>query len=199
MKKAGFKVLENEWIPLTDGRKLSARIWMPDSAMKSPLPAILEYIPYRKRDDTAQRDESTYPAFAEAGYIGVRVDISGTGESDGDWNDEYSPRELADYLRHLDAADDAYAKHLRWKDEGYSDQFKALLDLGSIDPQQRLAVKLAHGCDRTCRCGGRLRELAGHLWERRESALELRSGQRAVFQPIGQMALVRTEIEMAVA
>jgi len=96
MKTAGFKVLENEWIPLSDGRKLAARIWMPDSASTTPLPAILEYLPYRKRDGTAQRDESTYPAFARAGYIGVRVDISGTGESDGNWDDEYSPRELAD-------------------------------------------------------------------------------------------------------
>ena len=96
MKKAGFKVLENKWIPLSDGRRLAARIWMPDSASKTPLPAILEYLPYRKRDGTAQRDESTYPAFARAGYIGVRVDISGTGESDGNWDDEYSPRELAD-------------------------------------------------------------------------------------------------------
>jgi len=96
MKTAGFKVLENEWIPLSDGRRLSARIWMPNSATRKPLPAILEYLPYRKRDGTAQRDESTYPRFAEAGYIGVRVDISGTGESDGDWDDEYSTRELAD-------------------------------------------------------------------------------------------------------
>jgi putative CocE/NonD family hydrolase len=96
MKKAGFKVLENEWIPLSDGRRLSARIWMPNNATKTPLPAILEYLPYRKRDGTARRDDSTYPSFAEAGYVGVRVDISGTGESDGDWDDEYSPRELAD-------------------------------------------------------------------------------------------------------
>ncbi len=96
MKKAGFKVLENEWVPLSDGRRLAARIWMPDAASKKAAPAILEYLPYRKRDGTAQRDESTYPAFAEAGYVGVRVDISGTGESDGDWDDEYSERELAD-------------------------------------------------------------------------------------------------------
>ena len=96
MKKPGFKVLENEWIPLKDGRRLAARIWMPDGAAKKPAPAILEYLPYRKRDGTSQRDEATYPAYAEAGYIGVRVDISGTGESDGDWDDEYSERELAD-------------------------------------------------------------------------------------------------------
>jgi putative CocE/NonD family hydrolase len=96
MKKASFEILENEWIPLADGRKLSARIWLPRSAKKKPLPAILEYLPYRKRDGTARRDDSTYPHFAAAGYVGVRVDISGTGESDGDWDDEYSARELAD-------------------------------------------------------------------------------------------------------
>jgi putative CocE/NonD family hydrolase len=96
MKKAGIKVIENEWIPLPDGRRLAARIWLPQDAIKNPVPAILEYLPYRKRDGTAPRDESTYPAFAEAGYAGVRVDISGTGESDGDFDDEYSPRELSD-------------------------------------------------------------------------------------------------------
>lgn len=75
-----------------------------------------------------------------------------------DVSDFGSPRELADYLRQLDADPEAYAKHLRWKQDGYSDRFKALLDLGSIDPQQRMAVKLAHGCDHSCRCGGRFRE-----------------------------------------
>lgn len=75
-----------------------------------------------------------------------------------DASDFASPRELAKYLRFLDDDSAAYAKHLRWKREAHSDRFKALLDLGSIDPQRRMAVKLAHGCDRSCRCGGRLRE-----------------------------------------
>jgi putative CocE/NonD family hydrolase len=96
MTAPGFKVIENEWITLADGRRLSARIWMPKNAIKKPVPAILEYLPYRKRDGTAQRDDSTYPTFAEAGYAGVRVDIAGTGESDGVFEDEYSPGELAD-------------------------------------------------------------------------------------------------------
>jgi putative CocE/NonD family hydrolase len=102
MKKNGFRILENEWIPLADGRRLAARIWMPSGAAKNPVPAILEYLPYRKRDGTSQRDDATYPAYAEAGYAGVRVDISGTGESDGDWDDEYSPRELADGCEVID-------------------------------------------------------------------------------------------------
>ena len=94
--------LENVFIPLDDGRNLSARIWLPDGATGSPVPAILEYLPYRKRDGTAYRDEGNYPVFAVAGYAGVRVDISGTGESDGDFDDEYSPRELADALEVID-------------------------------------------------------------------------------------------------
>ncbi|MBT6732193.1 MAG: CocE/NonD family hydrolase, partial [Acidiferrobacteraceae bacterium] len=88
--------LEHFLIPLSDGRKLSARAWLPETALEHRAPAILEYLPYRKRDGTALRDESTYPIFASNGYAGVRVDISGTGESDGDFDDEYSPRELAD-------------------------------------------------------------------------------------------------------
>ncbi|WP_020591609.1 CocE/NonD family hydrolase [Kiloniella laminariae] len=96
----GFVEWENIWIPLADGRRLSARVWMPLEALEEggsvPVPAILEYLPYRKRDGTAPRDESNYPVFARAGYAGVRVDICGTGESDGVFDDEYSPRELSD-------------------------------------------------------------------------------------------------------
>ncbi len=88
--------IENLYITLRDGRRLSARLWMPDDTDDNPVPAVLEYLPYRKRDYTSERDESTYPVFAAAGYAGVRVDISGTGESDGDFDDEYSPRELSD-------------------------------------------------------------------------------------------------------
>ena len=88
--------IENTFIPLPDGRHLAARIWLPDNAADNPVPAILEYLPYRKRDGTAPRDESYYPAFAAAGYAGVRVDISGTGESDGEFDDEYSLQEHAD-------------------------------------------------------------------------------------------------------
>jgi putative CocE/NonD family hydrolase len=65
-------------------------------AHDAPAPAILEYLPYRKRDGTAARDATTYAVFAEAGYAGIRVDIAGSGESDGLFDDEYSERELAD-------------------------------------------------------------------------------------------------------
>ena len=81
-------------IPLSDGRNLSARIWRPIGA--GPAPVILEYVPYRKRDGTAARDELNHPWLAGHGYVSARVDIAGTGESDGLFDDEYSEQELAD-------------------------------------------------------------------------------------------------------
>jgi len=96
MAERTFTVIENEWITLADGTRLAARIWMPDGARAAPVPAVLEYLPYRKRDGTAPRDESTYPSFAEAGIAGIRVDIRGSGESDGVSDGEYTPRELSD-------------------------------------------------------------------------------------------------------
>lgn len=95
MSARNFSVIENQWITLADGTRLAARIWMPDNAAADPVPAVLEFLPYRKRDGTCARDESTYPVFAKAGIAGVRVDIRGSGESDGVIDGEYTPLELA--------------------------------------------------------------------------------------------------------
>ncbi|MGR3762155.1 CocE/NonD family hydrolase [Roseobacteraceae bacterium NS-SX3] len=89
-----FTVIDNAWIPLPDGRRLAARIWLPEG--EGPFPAILEYLPYRKRDGTAPRDETTHTVFATEGYACVRVDIAGTGDSEGMFDDEYSEQELSD-------------------------------------------------------------------------------------------------------
>ncbi|MFW5819371.1 MAG: CocE/NonD family hydrolase, partial [Desulfovermiculus sp.] len=43
-------VLEHVVIPMSDGVRLAAKIWLPGSAEQDPVPAILEFIPYRKRD-----------------------------------------------------------------------------------------------------------------------------------------------------
>ncbi len=86
------------WIPMADGCKLAATIWLPEGAVDEPVPAILEYLPYRKDDSRAVRDSSYHPYFAGHGYAGVRVDIRGTGASDGILEDEYLKLEQDDAL-----------------------------------------------------------------------------------------------------
>jgi putative CocE/NonD family hydrolase len=83
-------------ITLSDGTRLSARVWRPVDTQDDPVPVILEYLPYRKRDGTCARDALTHPYFARRGYACVRVDIRGNGDSEGLMEDEYSPQELAD-------------------------------------------------------------------------------------------------------
>lgn len=93
--------IENVWIPMADGCRLSARIWLPKNAVEEPVPAILEYIPYRKGDWTAPRDVTRHPYFAGHGYASVRVDMRGSGDSDGILVDEYAPQEQDDALEVL--------------------------------------------------------------------------------------------------
>ncbi|MDT8854073.1 CocE/NonD family hydrolase [Paracoccaceae bacterium Fryx2] len=83
-------------IVLSDGCRLSARVWMPADADTCPVPAVLEYIPYRKRDGTLPRDELMHPYVAGHGYACLRVDMRGCGDSGGILTDEYTPQELAD-------------------------------------------------------------------------------------------------------
>jgi uncharacterized protein len=94
--------IENVFIELADGCRLAARIWLPADAEADPVPAILEYLPYRKRDGTSQRDALTHPYFAGHGYACVRVDMRGNGESDGLMLDEYTEQEQDDALEVID-------------------------------------------------------------------------------------------------
>ncbi|MGW7512170.1 CocE/NonD family hydrolase [Streptomyces massasporeus] len=87
---------EHVTIPMSDGIRLSAHIWRPTSSDQEPVPAVLEYIPYRKRDLTAVRDSIHHPYLAGHGYACVRVDLRGTGDSEGVLRDEYLEREQAD-------------------------------------------------------------------------------------------------------
>lgn len=88
--------IEHAWIPLSDGTRLSARILLPEAAETTPVPAILEYMPYRKRDHNRNRDEMIYQYFAGHGYAGVRVDTRGSGESEGVLLDEFTTQEADD-------------------------------------------------------------------------------------------------------
>lgn len=96
------KIIENDWIVLKDGTRLSFRLWLPEDSAQRPVPAILEYIPYRKSDGTRRRDEPMHGYFAGHGYAAIRVDMRGTGESDGLLYDEYLPQEQLDALEVID-------------------------------------------------------------------------------------------------
>jgi predicted acyl esterase len=87
------------WIPMSDGVKLSATLYMPEGGKKKDekFPALLEYLPYRKDDAMAARDYPIHSYFAARGYVSVRVDIRGFGTSEGVPTDrEYSEQELRD-------------------------------------------------------------------------------------------------------
>lgn len=96
------RVIDNVWIPLSDGIRLSARIWLPKDAESDPVPAILEYLPYRYQDGTAARDALTHPYFAGHGYASVRVDMRGAGNSEGVLLGEYLKQEQDDALEVID-------------------------------------------------------------------------------------------------
>jgi putative CocE/NonD family hydrolase len=83
-------------VPMPDGCRLAARIWRPETAAEQPVPAILEYLPYRKNDMTVERDASMQPYLAARGYAVVRLDLRGAGDSEGLMVDEYTEQELQD-------------------------------------------------------------------------------------------------------
>jgi len=89
-----MKRIDDAWIPTRDGTRLSARMWLPES--DEPVPAILEYIPYRKDDATSPRDEALHGKLAPHGFACVRVDLRGSGDSEGVLEGEYLPQELED-------------------------------------------------------------------------------------------------------
>jgi hypothetical protein len=94
--------IPNVWIAMSDGCRLAARVWLPDPSDVEPVPAILEYIPYRKGDLMATVDAHIGPWFAAHGYAYVRVDLRGAGDSDGILLDEYLPQEQDDALEVLE-------------------------------------------------------------------------------------------------
>ncbi len=83
-------------IIMSDGTRLSARVWMPDDAGDNPVPVIFEHLPYRKRDGTIVRDQFSHPWMAGQGYCCIRTDMRGNGESEGLMEDEYTQQELDD-------------------------------------------------------------------------------------------------------
>jgi uncharacterized protein len=90
--------MEQAWIPMKDGVRLAATLYMPEGAKATEkFPALLEYLPYRKDDGTAVGDYPKHAYFARRGYVSVRVDIRGFGASEGVPPErEYSEQEQVD-------------------------------------------------------------------------------------------------------
>ena len=100
-KATGFPVrTEQVQIPMDDGIRLAATLYVPDAP--GPFPAVLESIPYRKDDWTLSRDWPLHGAFAAAGYVSCRLDVRGTGSSEGTAAGEYPEREVLDNLAVID-------------------------------------------------------------------------------------------------
>jgi hypothetical protein len=75
--------LEEASIPLKDGTRLAADLWRPKGpGDRGRFPVLLEYLPYRKDDGRGGRS-SLYAYFVRRGYVVARVDVRGTGRSEG--------------------------------------------------------------------------------------------------------------------
>jgi hypothetical protein len=81
------------FITMVDGVRLAATLYLPGG--EGPWPAILEALPYRKDDLTASY-RTEYVRLSEAGYLVCRVDVRGTGTSEGVAEDEYAEIEQGD-------------------------------------------------------------------------------------------------------
>ena len=92
----GVRALEPVWIEVSGGLRLSARLWLPVDAASRPAPVVLEYIPYRTRDSYRAVDDHWGPQLAARGIAFARVDIRGSGDSDGLLLDEYLASEQQD-------------------------------------------------------------------------------------------------------
>jgi putative CocE/NonD family hydrolase len=91
-----IKEIETAWVEMPDGVKIALRILMPEDAEVNPVPAIMEYIPYRRRDLHRIADDTHFFYLASSGYACIRPDIRGSGDSEGVLKDEYLQSEQDD-------------------------------------------------------------------------------------------------------
>ncbi len=152
--------IETAWIPLSDGCRLAARIWLPAGAEERPAGAVMEYIPYRRRDLSRMRDEPMHRYFAEHGYASLRVDLRGSGDSSGILEDEYTRQEWEDGIEAI-----AWIAAQRWCNGsvgmiglswgGFTalqiaalrpPALKAIITVGSTDDRYRDDMHFTGGC-----------------------------------------------------
>jgi uncharacterized protein len=88
--------IETVWITMRDGTKIAALILLPEDADENPVPGLIEYQPYRRRDAARLYYEVNHLFLASHGYACVRPDIRGSGDSEGAVLDEYVAQEQDD-------------------------------------------------------------------------------------------------------
>ena len=88
--------IHEAWITLPDGVRLAADLYLPADIGAKKLPVLLEYLPYRKDESRGGRF-ADFSYFIRHGYVVARVDIRGTGRSEGRLIEyEYSEQEQSD-------------------------------------------------------------------------------------------------------
>ena len=100
---AGVLLVKDVRIPVRDGTRLAADLYVPSersapetrASRGGELPVVMDYLPYRK-DEVAPGYARMYHEIARHGYVVARVDIRGTGGSDGVAVDEYVAQEQLD-------------------------------------------------------------------------------------------------------
>jgi uncharacterized protein len=91
---------EHTFVTMDDGVRLAASMYYPPG--DGPWPAILEALPYRKDDLTASYRPEYVRLAEEGGYVVCRVDVRGTGSSEGIATDEYPRQEQLDMVQVID-------------------------------------------------------------------------------------------------
>jgi predicted acyl esterase len=95
---------EDGWLKMKDGVRLAATYYKPvPRSAGEHFPVLFEFLPYRKDDGGYIGIYSLYTYFVRRGYILARVDIRGTGSSEGTFPlREYSEQELDDAVETID-------------------------------------------------------------------------------------------------
>ena len=96
----GVKLVKNVMLPMPDGVRLAADVYLPDDgrdelSVAVPMAVVMDYIPYRK-DEVNPAAARLYLELPRRGYAAIRVDIRGTGASEGINTDEYTLQEQTD-------------------------------------------------------------------------------------------------------
>jgi uncharacterized protein len=140
---------ENGFLTMSDGVRLAVTYYKPvPQSADQRFSVVLEMLPYRKDDDFYTRDYLMERYFAKRGIVLARVDIRGTGGSEGTTPDrEYSDAELNDIEEVL-----AILAGLPWSNGNIGVQgiswggFNAIMTAMRRPPQLK-AILCAHASD----------------------------------------------------